>query len=78
MHESHRYYTMSCVKYDVIGAYRPKRAIYAYDVYIRYCMLYTSYMEPLPALLVGLTRPLPPPLLQPLDPGPCQMVCTAL
>ncbi len=28
------------VKYDVVGAYRPKRAIYAYDVYIRYRIRY--------------------------------------
>ncbi len=65
MHESHRYYTMSYVKYDVVGAYRQKWAMYAYDVYIRYCMKYTSYLEQLPALLVALTRPLLPPLLQP-------------
>ncbi len=78
MHESHRYYTMSYVRYDVVGAYRPKRRIYAYDVYIRYRMRYTSYLEPLPVLLVALTRPLPPQLLQPLDPLPCQMVCTVL
>ncbi len=40
IHESHRYYTMSNVKYDFVGAYRPKREIYAYDVYIRYRIRY--------------------------------------
>jgi hypothetical protein len=41
MNESHWYYTMSYVKYDVVGAYCPKCMIYAYDVYIRYRMRYT-------------------------------------
>ncbi len=41
----------------------------------------TSYLEPLPALRVALSRPLPPPQLQPLDPRPfqpCRMVCTCV
>ncbi len=40
MHESHRYYTMLYVKYDVVCANRLKHTIYAYDIYIRYRMQY--------------------------------------
>ena len=40
MHESHLYYTISYVKYDVVGAHRPKRLIYAYNVHIRYRLRY--------------------------------------